>query len=66
MTRTDAIAAFIAEHGTNAPGMFIGMMDNPTTIGRYGDSTFATLYAMVNTDSDIDEIVEEMDELINA
>lgn len=61
MTHTDAIAAFIATHGTNAPGMFITFSDDPTSTD---DAAFAVLFADVHTDSDVDEIVDEIDEML--
>lgn len=64
MTRTDAIVAFIATHGTNAPGHFITLADTAGNRARTGNATFDALYAHVDTDSDIDDIVDEMDEIL--
>lgn len=62
MNRNDALAAFIAAHGTNAPGIFLTMSDSVLDNGAtVTDPTFNTLYAMVNTDSDIDEMIEDID-----
>lgn len=65
MNRNDALAAFIAAHGTNAPGIFLTMSDSVLDNGAtVDDPTFNTLYAMVNTDSDIDEVIEDMDDMM--
>lgn len=66
MDHETAVATFATTHGTNAPGIFINLVDDMNTPdpAPVDDEAFTVLYADVHTDSDIDEIVDEIAEYL--
>jgi hypothetical protein len=56
----DAIETFVNAHPVNTVGTFLNMVDNPPT----DDAAYAALASRIHTDSDVDDIVDEIDQYL--